>query len=462
VFHYALLGIAVLGLLFGIHVMHTGAKPIAIAQPVVPPSHPPFKHYIAGAGIVEAASENIQISTPIPGMVTEIPVRIGQQIHAGDLLFKIDTRDLESELKVRESALEVAKARIDEMHSSLDDAQAQVDQTRSDIDRRRITAPVTGQVIQIKIHLGEYAQVGPLATPLTELDVAQARSLVDTTLAQEPLLEINIKQTIHAMSILLGEEPMALSSELSISKPRPPIPSEIPVGLPSELLRRRPDVRQAERSLAAATANIGVAVANLFPKFSLTGSVGQQSGRFGLIARDASSIWSIGPTVSWKILDYYQLQSQIRVSNAQQQEALYFYQQTVLQSFGDVEDALVAYAQDQVRSKTISDEVEANQKAVDLATQLYERGLGDFLNVQTAQRGLYNAHLDLAVSQSRVATDLVQLYKALGGGWDESDEQKFRKFEDPAIAVDAVVPPPPPPQAQTPAAPVVRSRTKKT
>jgi multidrug resistance efflux pump len=211
VFHYSLLAIAILGLLFGIQVVRTGAKPVPIAQPAITPSHPPFRHYIAGAGIVEAASENIQISTPIPGMVTEIPVRVGQQVNAGDLLFKIDTRDLDAELKVRESALDVAKARIDEMQSSLDDAQqmydsyeaiiakgavtkeefnrrkfgliaaksrlqqakadivsagAQVEQTRSDIGRRLITAPITGQVIQIKIHLGEYAQVGPLATAL--------------------------------------------------------------------------------------------------------------------------------------------------------------------------------------------------------------------------------------------------------------------------------------------------------
>jgi RND family efflux transporter MFP subunit len=210
-FHYTLVAVASLGLLFGIHVVETGAKPVPIAQPVIVPSHPPFKHYIAGAGIVEAASENIQISTPIPGMVTDIPVRIGQQVNAGDLLFKIDTRDLDAELKVRHAALEVAVAKIDEMQSSLDDAQqmydsyeaviakgavtkeefnrrrfsliaaksrlqqakadvasaqAQVDQTQSDINRRMITAPITGQVIQIKIHPGEYAQVGPLATSL--------------------------------------------------------------------------------------------------------------------------------------------------------------------------------------------------------------------------------------------------------------------------------------------------------
>jgi NodT family efflux transporter outer membrane factor (OMF) lipoprotein len=270
---------------------------------------------------------------------------------------------------------------------------------------------------------------------VSDLDVAQAQASVATTVAQEPLLHISIKQTIHAISILLGEEPMALAGELGAEQPMPPIPSEIPVGLPSDLLRRRPDVRQAERLLAESTANIGVAVANLFPKFSLTGSLGQESSRFGLIARDASSIWSIGPSVSWQLLDYNQLRSQVRVTNAQQQEALYFYRQTVLQSFGDVEDALVAYAEDQVRTRALNDETVANQRAVDLSKQLYQRGLGDFLNVLTAERNLYTAQNDLSISQSNVATDLVQLYKALGGGWDEKDEENFKKFEDPKIPV---------------------------
>ncbi len=254
-------------------------------------------------------------------------------------------------------------------------------------------------------------------------------------MAEEPTLEISIRQTIHAISVLLGEDPMALMSELTADKPIPIMPSEIPVGLPSELLRRRPDVRQAERNLASSTADIGVAVANLFPKVNLTGSVGQASARFGLIARDESSVWSIGPTVSWQILDYAQLQSQVRVSNAIQAQNLYAYRQAVLQSFQDVEDALVAYAQDQVRARALNDEVVANQRAVDLSTQLYERGLGDFLNVLTAERNLFTAQSDLSVSSSSVATDLVQLYKALGGGWDETDEKSFQKFEDPKIPV---------------------------
>jgi outer membrane protein TolC len=125
----------------------------------------------------------------------------------------------------------------------------------------------------------------------------------------------------------------------------------------------------------------------------------------------------------------------VRVANAEQAQALYAYKQVVLQSYSDVEDALVAYAQDQIRSRALQDEEIADQHAVDLSTQLYERGLGDFLNVLTAEQSLFIAQTNLSASNANVGTDLVQLYKALGGGWDEKDEKSFEKFEDPKIAV---------------------------
>jgi NodT family efflux transporter outer membrane factor (OMF) lipoprotein len=266
----------------------------------------------------------------------------------------------------------------------------------------------------------------------SDLDVAEAEANVATTAADIPTLQIQIQQTIHQLGILLGQDPMAVAAELEKDAPIPPSPTEIPVGLPSDLLRRRPDVMEAERQLAESTANIGVAVANLFPKFSLTGSLGQQSARFGLIARADSTYWSIGPTVTWNVFNANQLVNQVRVSNALQQQALLNYKQTVLQSFSDVEDALVAYAQDQNRTKALVDAVTANQRSVDLSNQLYSRGLIDFLDLLVAQRSLYTVQTDLAASQTNVATDLVQLYKALGGGWDEKNEDQFHKNEDPA------------------------------
>jgi NodT family efflux transporter outer membrane factor (OMF) lipoprotein len=326
---------------------------------------------------------------------------------------------LESEVEARRNTLITLVAEVARDYVLLRGYQAQLKLTQSNVKSEQDTLELTKSRFNAGL--------------VSDLDVAQAQASVATTLAEEPTLQIEIRQTIHALSLLLSQEPMALSEELSIDKPIPPVPSEIPVGLPSELIRRRPDVRQAERALAASTANIGVNVANLFPKFNLVGSAAQSSYHFSVIARDQASIWSIGPTVTWQILDYYQLQSQVRVANAEQEQALLAYKQTVLQSFSDVEDALVAYAQDQIRERALADEASANQRAVDLSTQLYQRGLGDFLNVLTAERNLYTAQSDLSVSQSNVATDLVQLYKALGGGWDPGNEKDFQKFEDPRI-----------------------------
>jgi NodT family efflux transporter outer membrane factor (OMF) lipoprotein len=327
--------------------------------------------------------------------------------------------NLESQVDARRNTLVTLVAEVARDYVLLRGYQEQLKLTQSNVKSEQDTLELTKSRFNAGL--------------VSDLDVAQAQASVATTLAEEPSLQIEIRQTIHALSLLLAQEPMALSSELSIDKPIPPVPSEVPVGLPSELIRRRPDVRQAERALAAATATIGVNVANLFPKFNLVGSAAQSSYHFSVIARDEASIWSIGPTVTWQILDYYQLQSQVRVANAEQEQALLAYKQTVLQSLTDVEDALVAYAQDQIRERALQDEENANQRAVDLSTQLYQRGLGDFLNVLTAERNLYTAQSDLSVSRSNVATDLVQLYKALGGGWDPKNEKEFQKFEDPRI-----------------------------
>jgi NodT family efflux transporter outer membrane factor (OMF) lipoprotein len=329
--------------------------------------------------------------------------------------------DLEAQVNARRNVLVTVTAEVARDYITLRGAQRQLDLTYSNLKTQQDSLDLTRSRFNAGL--------------TSDLDVARAQAQVATTAAQIPTLEIQIKQTIHALSILLGQEPMALAEELGKPTPIPPTPSEIPVGIPSELLRRRPDVRQAERQLQAATARIGVAVAQMFPRFSLTGTLGQQSGKFSLIARADSTYWSWGPTVSWRVLDFNQLRNEVRVANAQQEAALVAYERTVLQSVSDVEDALVAYAQDQNRRKALADSVAANQRAVDLSNQLYTRGLGDFLNVLDAERQLFAAENDLAVSDAAVAADLVQLYKAMGGGWDEQNEQEFQKREDPAIPV---------------------------
>ncbi len=249
------------------------------------------------------------------------------------------------------------------------------------------------------------------------LDVARAEAQVATTRSQVPVLERQVKQAIHRLGVLLGQEPGALLSELSKVAPVPPAPPEVPVGLPSDLLRRRPDVRRVERELAAATARIGVAKADLFPRFSLTGSFGRRSDKFSDLSQGASLFWGIGPSIRWPIFTAGRIRSNIRVQNARQEQALALYEMTSLE---DVENALVAYWREQARRASLAEAVEANRRAVDLANALYLSGLEDFLSVLDAQRSLYTSQDQLAQSERAVVVNLIALYKALGGGREQS------------------------------------------
>ncbi len=253
----------------------------------------------------------------------------------------------------------------------------------------------------------------------TDLDVARAEAQVNTTEAAVPTLEISLKQSIHRLGILLGEPPESLLAELSTEAPiPPPPPSLVPTGLPSDLLRRRPDVRRAERQLAAATARIGVATADLFPRFSLTGALGLESQEFKDLARGNSLFWNIGPSVSWPIFDAGKIVSNIHIQDARQREALIQYKQVVLTSLEDVENAMTAYQQEQIRRQFLANSADANRRAVQLATLLYTKGLADFLNVLDAQRDLFASEDQLVQSEQNVSANLVALYKALGGGWE--------------------------------------------
>jgi NodT family efflux transporter outer membrane factor (OMF) lipoprotein len=252
----------------------------------------------------------------------------------------------------------------------------------------------------------------------SELDVRQASTLLATTQADVPTLESSLKISIHRLSVLLAQPPGALLAELSATAPIPSTPSEVPVGLPADLLQRRPDVQQAERELAAATANIGVATADLFPKFYLTGATGEQSISASNWFSPGSTFWSVGPTVQWRIFDANRIRSNIQLQNARQEEALARYEKTVLGSFEDVEDALVAYANEQVRRQSLDQAAASSEDALHLANQRYANGLASFLDVVDAERTLYATQDQLAQSDRTIAVNLITLYKALGGGWD--------------------------------------------
>jgi outer membrane protein, multidrug efflux system len=251
----------------------------------------------------------------------------------------------------------------------------------------------------------------------SDLDVARAEAQINTTAAQIPNIESSLKQAAYNLDLLLGLSSGALWSELEKEVDIPGLPPEILVGLPSDLLRRRADIRFAERRLAAATAQVGSAIADLFPKFSLTGIYGLQSISASDWFMGRSRYWSIGPTITWPIFDAGRIRANIDIRNAQQEQALYQYEKAVLAAFGDVEKSLVNYSQEQVRYRSLNDAVAANRRAVEMANELYIRGLNDYLNVLDSQRALYVTETELALSEATMASNLVALYKALGGGW---------------------------------------------
>jgi len=252
----------------------------------------------------------------------------------------------------------------------------------------------------------------------SDFDVAQAEGEVKTTEAQIPTLQTALKQTAYRIDILLGAQPGASWGELANEAPVPALPPEAYVGLPIDLLRRRPDIRSAERQLASATALVGAATADLYPKFSLAGSIGLQSISASNWFSGPSRFWSIGPTISWPVFDAGRIRATIEVRNAQQEQALRSYERSVLNALGDVESALVNYGNEQKRYRSLIEAVASNRRAVQLANDLYTQGLVPFLNVLDAQRTLYSSESDLAQSEAVMASNLVALYKALGGGWE--------------------------------------------
>jgi NodT family efflux transporter outer membrane factor (OMF) lipoprotein len=251
----------------------------------------------------------------------------------------------------------------------------------------------------------------------SELDTSRAEAQAAATRSLIPLLEEDIQRSIHRLGILIGKEPGELESQLGSSARIPPAIPGIPIGLPSDLLRQRPDIRVAERQLAASTARIGVATADLFPRFFLTGTAGLQSINASDFFTAGSRFWSLGPSIRWPIFTAGRIRQNIKVENARQEQALVRYEQTVLTSLEEVENALVACGKEQEHHQALAQSEAANRRAVELADERYRSGLVDFLNVLETQRSLLAVQDQLAQSDRTIDQNLVRLYKALGGGW---------------------------------------------
>jgi NodT family efflux transporter outer membrane factor (OMF) lipoprotein len=250
----------------------------------------------------------------------------------------------------------------------------------------------------------------------SDLEIAQASALLETTRATVPALEQQIAQSIFRLSVLVGREPSALTSELSAPGPIPALPPTIPIGLSSELLLRRPDLRKVERNMEVACANLGVAVSELYPKFALTGNINYEPKVSEKTA--GQPVFFVGPSITLPIFNGFAIVENIHVMDARLEQAVLGYRSGVLVALQDVESSVTAYAKETVRRDVLRRaEVEA-RKAEQLAEVQYKNGLVDFLNVIQAESTLAGAQQSLVTSEQTCLTDLIAVYRALGGGWD--------------------------------------------
>ena len=313
----------------------------------------------------------------------------------------------------------VGEARRDTLVSLL----AEVARNYSELRGFQKRLEITNQNINLQQDSLDLTRVRADAGLGTQLDVERQSAQLDSTRAVVPALEAAEIQAIHRLGVLLGEEPGALLNELTQVKPMPTTPPVVPVGLPGDLLKRRPDIREAQARVAAETARVGVVRADLFPKILLTGAAGRQATEPSGLMLGAGNFFALGPAITLPIFTGGKIRANIEAQKQRLDQALTEYQSRVLRSLEETENALVAYGHERDRQARLMAAVEASRQATMLASELYTRGLSDFLSVLDAQRQQLAAEDDLAQSDTVVITNLVALYKALGGGWEVLPQQ---------------------------------------
>jgi NodT family efflux transporter outer membrane factor (OMF) lipoprotein len=268
-----------------------------------------------------------------------------------------------------------------------------------------------------------------------ELDLSLAKRQLASLQAEKAPLVGQIHAAQYVIAVLLGEFPEDLAKEFEKPEMIPQLPEKIDAGIPLDLLRRRPDIQEAERQLAGATARIGVATADLFPHLVLSGAVGYQGQGLGVHPEMLRSIWSIGPSVNWRLLDFGTLDALVDIADLRSRELLVNYKRTVLNAVREVDTSIDSYAAQQDRLHHLNDALAASQRSVSLATERYDRGLTDSLNVIDAERQEYNLEQQYVSSHQAAAEQFIALYKALGGGWEQY--QSFPPINEPQPAVIA-------------------------
>lgn len=282
----------------------------------------------------------------------------------------------------------------------------------------------------------------------SDFDYSRAQGEYQLTRARVPNLNAELKSSIFTLSVLLGKPPEALLEAMEKVQPLPTPPDVVPVGLRSDILRRRPDIQIAERDLAASVADIGVQTANLFPKFFITGNAGSEADVFGDLFDSGGGFWGIGSLMQWPIFRAGAIQAGIKVEEAESEAALATYHQTILEALADTESALSRYGEELETRRRLEQAVQSRRKSVYLARQLFDAGEQDYLGVLDAERELTSTEDSLVVSETQSITKLIALYAALGGGWEAFDEH-----QNPVTASDLLDAPSPIQSAPAPAQP---------
>jgi NodT family efflux transporter outer membrane factor (OMF) lipoprotein len=321
------------------------------------------------------------------------------------------------------------------IHSAIDASAATLDATSADLDNVVVTLAADVGMTYIRIRslqerltvaaANEAAQADSYdltrfrqqAGLTTQLDVEQARVSLEGTRAQMASLRLDEAQAAHALAILLAEPPTSLDAELMDSRPVPTAPLSLAIGIPADVLRRRPDVRSAERRLAAQDAQVNVARASLYPRLTLTGSIGLETLNIAKWFVPGAAFWRLGPSLSLAAFDRTRIRQNIVIQDELRVQAAVDYESRVLTALSEVEDALVALGEESERRDRLVEAAAAAQQAADLALLMYSTGLRDFRDVLDAQRSLLSTQDSLASSRANLSTDLVRLYRSAGGGW---------------------------------------------
>lgn len=334
-----------------------------------------------------------------------------------------------------ESADAALTATVEDYRNVLVSLLAEVAATFIDVRRLQARIDATVQNIELQRQTLSLTQSRFKLGLTSELDVRQAETNLATTEAELPVLQTALALSLYRMGVLIGQEPSAVWEELSAQRAIPLPPSEVLVGAPIDVLRRRPDIRAAERRLAAQFAQIGVATADLYPRFTLSGTFAFQATDFNH-AFDARSIaYGFGPAVRWNLFDGLRNLHRIAAEEAVAQQAYVAYEQTVLLALEEVEGALVGYKREQDRYGALDRAVEAARRSTQVAERQYSDGLTDFQRVLDAQRSLVVLEDALAQSRGQVAVNLVAIYKALGGGWTLDAMPQSEYLDEPAGAL---------------------------